>query len=181
MGFDVVAARRILIAPSLALLAATAVRADGLEFAVRHGPDGGDIDGTNITLRLPPQWEKAWGGWRLALQPEFELGHLRYSGDEPAPRTLEQVAAVALLRLRRGNGGFGPYAEIGLGAALLSRTGLGDKHFSTHFQFTEQVGLGAELNGAWFVGWRYSHYSNANLERPNNGLDLHQLLIGVRF
>lgn len=173
--------RSILLVSSLALLAAGAVRAEGLELSVRHGKDDSRFDDTAIALRLAPLWAKKWGDWQFALHPEFELNHIRATDSQPGARSLNEGAAVALLRFHRGDGRLGPYAEVGLGGALLSRTDLGGKGFSTHFQFTEQVGLGLEVPGGWFGGWRYSHYSNANIERPNAGLDLHQILIGVRF
>lgn len=175
-------AHRILLLSCLALPVALA-RAEDLELALRHGRDGGDIEGTGLALRLGPVWSKDWGDWRLRLHPGLEATRFRYGGSKPAagPDNLNVGAGVALLRMQRADGRGGPYAEIGLGAAWFSRDKLGGKEFSTHFQFTEQIGLGVEFPGGWFAGWRYSHYSNANIDKPNDGLDFHQLMIGVHF
>lgn len=172
---------KILLVFPIALLGATAACADGLDLAVRHGEDGGKIEGSGATLRLSPLWSKHWGDWRFTLHPELELNHFRYTGPLSGPRILNQGAGIGLLRFHRGDGRFGPYAEAGLGAAAFSHDKLGGKEFSTHFQFTEHVGLGVEFPGGWFVGWRYSHYSNASIKTPNDGLDMHQLMIGIRF
>lgn len=174
---------KTILLSSLGLLLATAAWADGLELSFRSGKDGRGIDGSGLALRLGPLWAKDWGGWKFVLHPELELNRFRYDGSAPADGSdsLGEGAAIALLRLRRGDGRFGPYAEIGLGAAALSHVSLGSKRFSTGFQFTEQVGLGVEFPGGWFAGWRYSHYSNASIKTPNDGLDFHQIVIGVRF
>lgn len=176
-------ARKILLVFPLALLVASAARAEGVELAIRHGEDGGKIEGTGLVLRLGPAWSKDWGNWQFVLRPEVELNRFRYTGSAPitGPGSLNEAAASAMLRLRRGGGGFGPYAEIGLGGAALSRTRLANKEFSTGFQFTERVGLGVELPGRWFAGWQYSHYSNASIKTPNDGIDFHQIVIGVSF
>lgn len=163
------------------LLAATSVRAEGLAVALRLGKDGSSYESGGITLRLGSGWTGEWLGLKASLRPEVEVNHLRYSGSGPGPQNLNALGGLGLFRLQARAPGFGPYAEIGLGGALLSRDNLGSKEFSTHFQFSEHVGLGLEFGGDWFAGWRYSHYSNANIERPNAGIDLHQLMIGVRF
>jgi len=147
---------------------------------VLHG-EHDNYDRTGLSVRLGPQWETDWGAWHAGLHPELELSRFRYSGSNDGPDTMNQVGAIGMLRLVRGRGGFQPYAELGLGAALLSRTDLGPKVFSTNFQFSQHAGLGLELGGRFSVGWRYSHYSNGDIEMPNHGIDLHQLLIGASF
>lgn len=175
--------RIILVVSSLALLAASAARAEGLEVVARYGPDGGKIEGGGLALRLNPAWSKDWGSWKFDLRPELELNHFRYTGSASfsSPSSLNEGGASAMLRLHRGDGRFGPYAEVGIGAAALSHVSLGGKEYSTGFQFTERVGAGVEFGNGWFAGWQYSHYSNASIKKPNDGMDFHQLVIGVRF
>lgn len=132
-------------------------------------------------VRLAPVWGNGWGGWQVGLHPEFELSRFRYVGEGRGADDLNQAGAIALFRMVRGEGRFRPYAEAGLGAALFSRTDLGSKEFSTAFQFSQHVGLGLEIGPMFTVGWRYSHYSNGDIEMPNNGIDLHQLVVGLRL
>ena len=162
------------------LLAAGAVAAAEPAVGVLHG-EHDNYDRTGLSVRLGPQWETDWGGWHAGLHPELELSRFHYSGSSAGPNTLNQAGAIGMLRLVRGKGNFQPYAELGLGAALLSRTDLGPKVFSTAFQFSQHAGLGVDLGGRFSVGWRFSHYSNGDIETPNHGIDLHQLLIGARF
>lgn len=168
------------LALTLAILAIPAGAAD-MEAHLRYGQDGGKYDGAGVGLRLGPVWSKDLLGWRTTLHPEFELTHFRYTGSAGGPSSMNQAGAIGMFRFDRGSGNFRPYGEIGLGANLFSRDRLGEKDFSTSFQFSEHLGLGLEFGGGWFAGWRYSHYSNADIKKPNNGIDLQQILIGVHF
>lgn len=162
------------------LLAAGAVAAAEPAVGVLHG-EHDNFDRTGLSLRLGPLWKTDWGRWHAGLHPELELSRFRYSGANDGPDTMNQAGAIGMLRLVRGSGGFQPYAELGLGAALFDRTDLGGKVFSTNFQFSQHAGVGLELGDRFSVGWRYSHYSNGDIETPNHGIDLHQLLIGASF
>lgn len=171
---------RFLFGMAVSLLAAGAASAAGPAVSVFHG-EHDNYDRTGVSVRLGPVWESDWGAWHAGLHPELELSRFRYSGSTAGPNTLNQAGAIGLLRTVRGRGSFQPYAELGLGAAFLGRTDLGPKVFSTAFQFSQHAGLGIEFAGRYSVGWRYSHYSNGDIEMPNDGIDLHQLLIGARF
>jgi lipid A 3-O-deacylase len=156
--------------------------AEAPEVALRVGEAGSDYERIGLSLRLGPLWSTRWGNWQAALRPELELSHFRYTGPAAAgPDSMNQIGAIALLHLHRGEGRIRPYAEAGLGVSLFSRDRLGDKDFSTRFQFSEHVGLGVEFAERWFAGLQYSHYSNADIETPNDGLDLHQIVVGMHF
>lgn len=163
----------------LALAAAPAC-ADDLAASLRYG-ETGDYDRIGASLRFGPLWNADWGNWRATLQPELEVGRIRYHGSRPGADSLDQGGAVAMFRVVRGSGALRPYAEIGLGAALFSRSSLGGKEFSTRLQFSEHLGLGVELPGGFSAGWQFSHYSNADIKLPNDGIDFHQIVIGARF
>lgn len=162
------------------MLAAGVASAGEPAVSVFHG-EHDNYERTGLSVRLGPVWERDWGAWHAGLHPELELSRFHYSGSSAGPNTLNQAGAVGMLRTVRGKGNFQPYAELGLGAALLSRTHLGPKVFSTTFQFSQHAGLGVEFAGRYSMGWRYSHYSNGDIEMPNDGIDLHQFVIGARF
>lgn len=168
-------------APALLLLAAAFAQASDLDISLRHAVDGGRNEGYGLALRFGAWWSKDLNGYQAVLRPELEFNHFRHSAPTAGPKTLDEGGGIALLRLQRPAGGWRPYGEIGLGLALFSRDRLGTKGFSTPYQFSEHLGLGMDFSGKWFAGWRYSHYSNAGIKTPNDGLDLHQALIGVRF
>lgn len=175
---DRCAAKAIL---TFALLAASPAWAADMEILLRYGESDSDYERSGIGLRLAPLWSSDWRGWKAQLRPELELSHFSYSGPAPAPDNLQQGGAIAHLRASRGTGRLRPYAEAGLGISLFSNDKLGNKEFSTHFQFSQHLGLGAMFAERWFAGYQYSHYSNADMNEPNDGLDLHQLAVGVSF
>lgn len=173
---------RILLPILLVLPTVISARAEGLEMTLRHGEDASHYRSDGIAVRLPSLWSRDFGGWTAALRPELEFNQFRYNGPSPTagPSSLNQAGAIALLSLR-GNGSVRPYAEIGAGLSYFSDDRLGNRGFSTRYQFSEHIGLGLEFADRWYAGWRFSHYSNGGAKKPNDGIDLHQLLIGFRF
>jgi lipid A 3-O-deacylase len=77
-----------------------------------------------------------------------------------------------------------PYVEAGIGAALISRHKLrtrdGIRDMSSTFQFEDRIGVGIKTKQLNYH-IRYMHYSNANLKRPNMGLDTIQAGIAFNF
>ena len=174
------AASTILLA-ALTLFATTVTRADGLEAVVRYGQSDGDYERVGAGLRFGSWWATDWGNWKVTLRPELEVSHFRYTGPVAGPDSMNQIGGIGLARFQYGEGNWRPYAEVGLGVSLFSRDTLGNKEFSTHFQFSEHLGLGVMFTDSVFAGWQYSHYSNADIDEPNDGIDMHQAVIGMRF
>ena len=56
-----------------------------------------------------------------------------------------------------------------------------DPIYCARFQFSQHLAVGVEFAKWGFVGLQYSHYSNADIEKPNDGLDLHQIVLGAKF
>jgi lipid A 3-O-deacylase len=73
-----------------------------------------------------------------------------------------------------------PYVELGGGPQLLSDVTIENEFKSTQFQFGSIFGLGIKSKG-YEVGYRYLHISNANIELPNPGTDIHGLHIAYKF
>lgn len=172
--------RTVFFACALALLAAPSA-AEEREAVLRYGASDRDYERIGVGMRLAPLWSADRGNWTARLHPEFELSHFSYDGPAAGPDSLEQGGAIAHLRIVRRSGGVRPFVEAGLGVALFSDVSLGTKRFSTHLQFSEHFGLGVEFAGRWFAGWQFSHYSNAGIDEPNDGIDLNHLAVGMRF
>lgn len=170
-----------ILAFALAPFAATSAAAEGPEIALRVGQADNDYERVGLSLRFGPLWSTDWGNWKASLRPELELSHFRYTGPADGPDSLNQVGAIGLLHLHYGEGRFRPYAEASLGISLFSRDRLGGKDFSTRFQFSQHLALGVGLARRGFAGLQYSHYSNADIEKPNDGIDLHQIVVGAHF
>lgn len=65
------------------------------------------------------------------------------------------------------------YVEAGIGVSLLDDTQFAGKDVSTHFQFEDRLGLVARFgqHKQHQLALRYFHYSDAEVKKPNPGLD----------
>lgn len=161
-------------------LLALPVQAAGPVLTVQAGRSD-ETEMAGIGLRLSPWWTKDWGQFRLSAHPEFRLNqHFQRGSGIPGPGNLWQLAAYAGFRLTYGETGLRPYVEAGLGLTWLTKSALGDDRFGSRLHFGEFFGLGLQA-GRFFGGWRISHYSNAGIREPNNGLDAQQIVLGVAF
>ena len=170
-----------IVVSAFCLLAVAPARAESPEIVLRYGEADSHYERSGIGLRFGPLWSADWGNWKATLRPELELSHFRYTGSAAGPDSLDQGGGIGLFRIQYGEGRFRPYGEAGLGVALFSRDKLGTKQFSTHFQFSEHLGLGLLFAERWFAGWQYSHFSNGDIDKPNDGIDMHQVVVGAHF
>ncbi len=154
--------------------------ANDVEIAVKRTFSASNFDRTGVGVRFGPWWAGSWGNWHASLVPELEASHFSYDGRHRGNSALNQFGGIALLRVHYGTGKIRPYLDAGLGAAYFNHTRLGNRQFSTRFQFSELIGLGVQID-RFSIGWQYSHYSNAGIKRPNDGVDMHQLVLGVKF
>lgn len=161
------------------LLASGAVSAAEPSLRFYHG-ENDNYERSGLSLRFGPLWERKWGAWTADIRPEIEVSRFHYSGPSDGPSRVWQGGAVGMLRVARSEGGLTPYGEVGLGGSMFSHSSLGPKDFSTIFQFSEHLGAGVEF-GRFTAGWRYSHFSNAGIRKPNNGVDVHQFVLGASF
>jgi lipid A 3-O-deacylase len=144
--------------------------------------EGGRGDGTDM-FRVGVQWDwnKRWmqgQQWHLGGYWDLAAGYWHRSSLPGFNEDLFDVGLTPVFRIQR-NDLRGPYLEAGIGFHFLSRTSLGDKRFSTSFQFGDHIGAGLRFGakGQYDFGYRFQHLSNAGIKRPNNGINFHQ----VRF
>jgi lipid A 3-O-deacylase len=120
-----------------------------------------------------------WQGQRARLSVYLEGSVNHWDGDD-TNLTAIALSPVFMLSWPVGTGRFEPYLEGGIGAAFLSRTSIGGREFSTSFQFEDRLGIG--LRGQRIdVHYRFMHYSNGGLKKPNNGIDFHVIGLAIRF
>ena len=149
--------------------------------------EGGRGDGTDMgRVAVQWDWNKRWlqgQNWHVGGYWDLGLGY--WTRDDVQPGQNDEIAEIGLtpvFRLQQ-NDLKGPYAELGIGFHLLSRTSLGDKRFSTMFQFGDHLGVGYRFGakGAFDISYRYQHLSNADIKRPNNGIDFNQIRLQYHF
>jgi hypothetical protein len=62
-------------------------------------------------------------------------------------------------------------------------THIGNNDLSTAFQFASLVGVGLGFGGRgqYELSYRFTHFSNADIKQPNDGIDMHLLKLGYNF
>ena len=78
------------------------------------------------------------------------------------------------------NFAYTPFIEMGGGPHILSDINIENEYKSTQFQFGSIFGLGVKRD-ALEISYRYLHISNAGIEMPNPGTDIHNIHIGYHF
>lgn len=73
------------------------------------------------------------------------------------------------------------YVEAGFGPTFISNTRFADYELSTAIQFGTHVGVGYVFKKRHQVSLRASHFSNASIKQPNDGLNVLQLDYALRF
>jgi lipid A 3-O-deacylase len=133
-----------------------------------------------INWESAPYWSTTLLNKKVALSNELGFALWSYDGPkaEPQTRSLAQLSAIPLFRWWVGNDVF---LEGGIGATLVSKNELGPRNLSTGFQFGDHVGFGYRMSEQTLLGLRYSHYSNASIKKPNNGLDTFQFTFASGF
>jgi hypothetical protein len=164
-------------------LAAAAAPAGAIDGIAVEGGGGDGADMARIGVQWA--WKSRWfqgAEWHLGGYWDLALGQWHRNGSAGQNEDITEVGLTPVFRLQR-NDLRGPYVEAAVGFHLLSRTSLGDKRFSTMFQFGDHLGAGFRFGkrGEFDLGYRYQHLSNASIKRPNNGINFHQVRLQYHF
>ena len=73
-----------------------------------------------------------------------------------------------------------PYIEGGIGGSLWTDTMIATRNVSSHFLFEDRIGAGVRYKG-YDLNFRYMHYSNAGLVKPNSGIDIFMLSLSFKY
>jgi len=126
-----------------------------------------------------PLWQGEY--WRLRLRHEVAIGEWRV----PDARNITEIGYSPVLRLERPNAYGTFFVEASIGARLLSHTWLSSTTtMSTAFQFADMAGIGMQWgkgSGAQTMGLRFQHQSNADIKKPNPGIDFVMLYYRYSF
>jgi len=168
----------IALAGSLVAGSASAVDGVALEYGQGNGADMGRV---GLQWNWKSQWFKG-DQWHVGGFWDLSLGHWTRDALPGQNNNITEIGLTPTLRLQQ-NDGRGLYGELGIGFHLLSRTSLGPKKFSTAFQFGDHLGIGYRFGakGAFDLGLRYQHLSNASIKKPNNGINFTQVRLQYWF
>lgn len=164
-----------------------------------------------VTLLMISGGASAAGGWdyvsadvgrankgidvyRVGLQRPFdrtfyESGSMKVSGYFEASLnywqgSTDEIIAIALSPVFTASFcsdcQYVPYIEAGIGAAVLSDDQIAGRQLSTAFQFEDRIGIGFRSDRL-DLHVRYMHYSNADLSKPNDGMDIYIAGLAYKF
>jgi opacity protein-like surface antigen len=168
------------------LASSSALAVDGISIQGGVGAGSSSGEGTEmVRVALQWDWNRRWfqrTNWHVGGFWDVGAGYWRRDALPGQNEDLFEIGLTPVFRLQQ-NGLAGPYAEAGVGAHLLSRTSLGDKRFSTQFQFGSHLGFGYRFGAGQAVdlSYSYQHLSNADIKKPNNGIDFHQIRLQYHF
>lgn len=105
-----------------------------------------------------------------------EIGVVQYR-DRKFNDTLNQIYITPNMRYIMGDW----RAEFGIGFSWLDRRELGPKTLGTNFQFSDHIGINYQVSKHFQLGYRITHVSNADIEKPNPGIDSQQLFLNYTY
>ncbi len=120
------------------------------------------------------QFQNGWGRVDLSVGLGVSYWEVTHGRSE----SMGQLSAIPTLRWWPTDA---YYLEVGSGPTVLSRSEFSGRDLSTHLQFGSHVGTGFLINKAHRIGIRYTHYSNANIKKPNPGLNLLSVTYTYQF
>jgi hypothetical protein len=105
---------------------------------------------------------------RFSIVPEFGVSRLVRDGDHTWIVDAVPEFTYAFKHM---------YFDAGVGAAVVHDKTIGGRDISTHFQFSDNAGFGYKLDSGIKIGYRYTHFSNADIKTPNPGLETQQVYV----
>ncbi|QLG96787.1 acyloxyacyl hydrolase (plasmid) [Pseudomonas yamanorum] len=131
--------------------------------------------GLTARVGLGFAWDKAWMESKTGnLSGYWDLGYTYWeSGKQAGGR--HSLSFAPLFVYEFGQGRVKPFIEAGIGIALFSGVTAGDQRMGSSFNFEDRIGAGLKFGDTLRVGIRATHYSNAGIKQPNDGIESYAL------
>ena len=140
-----------------------------------------------VRVGLQWDWDSRWlqsNGSHIGGYWDVSLAQWRGTRYENVPGQHQNITSIGLtpvLRWQQDNKK-GWYGEVGVGANLLSRLyNNNGNRLSTRFEFGDHVAVGYVFNNNWDLALKIHHYSNADIKKPNDGVDFAGLRAKYKF
>lgn len=126
-----------------------------------------------INYTLPWVW-RSRSGWILAPKIDLTAAALHAAGTTGFLGSLGP--AVTLTKQ-----GWRLLVEIGISPAYLGEDRYGQEDLSGHIQFLTHAGVHLRILRCLSIGYEFQHISNADIQQPNPGLNVHNVQVGYSF
>lgn len=162
--------RRIFAATvfSIAAFSASAAELSGAVGATSQG-------GLTVRAGVGLNWDMSW--WESStgrLTGYWDAGYTYWEAGDAAGGA-HSLSFAPVFVYEFGNGNIRPFVEAGIGLAVFSGTSAGDQDLGSAFNFEDRIGAGLKIGETQRVGIRATHYSNAGLKQPNDGIESYAL------
>lgn len=125
------------------------------------------------TINSPWSWELS-DSINADLNFEAALGALTGEGETAGYVRLAPVLEISF-------GDFPVSIVMSTGPSLYSEDTFDDYDMGGNFHFTSSVGLEWKISENWALNYRLQHTSNADINDPNPGLDMHTVGIAWKY
>lgn len=126
-----------------------------------------------VRIGLQKDFQSRW--WQSDvgfLTGYWDAGYTFWQGDKRSDNHSISLSPVLVYQFNADV--FKPYIEAGIGIALFEHTRIESRNLGSSFQFEDRLGVGVRFyNQALSV--RATHYSNAGLKNPNDGIEAYSL------
>ena len=126
-----------------------------------------------VNYTLPWVW-RSQSGWILAPKIDLTAAALHAAGTTgflgslgPAVTATKQGGRLAV--------------ELGISPAYLGEDIYGNEDLSGHIQFLTHGGVTIRIIQNLSIGYEFQHISNADIQQPNPGLNMHNVQIAYSF
>jgi lipid A 3-O-deacylase len=148
----------------------TTAYAAGVEFSV--GQTGEHTQTYRLGMKF--DWDKSWFQSDVGrLTGYWDGAYTYWDGDTHSSNNSVSFSPVFVYEFAGET--VKPYVEAGIGVAVFSSTEVEDNKLGSAFNFEDRIGFGLRFAGGHEVGIRATHYSNAGIKEPNDGIESYAL------
>ncbi|TWI54910.1 lipid A 3-O-deacylase [Pseudomonas duriflava] len=116
-------------------------------------------------------WESSTG----RLTGYWDAGYTYWEGANGYSSGKHSISFAPVFVYEFGQGSVTPFIEAGIGVSLFSGTRVGEQNLGSAFNFEDRIGVGIKFRETQRVGIRAIHYSNADIKKPNDGIESYSL------
>ncbi len=136
----------------------------------------GQTGDSSMTYRLGLQsnWDASW--WQSStghLTGYWDGAYTYWEGDRTS--AVHSLSFSPVFVYEFAGESVKPYVEAGIGVAAFSSTEIEDNDLGAAFQFEDRIGGGIRFGAGQEIGFRVIHYSNAKMQRHNDGVESYAL------
>jgi lipid A 3-O-deacylase len=142
----------------------------------------GQTGESTMVYRLGVQfdWDKSW--WQSSvghLTGYWDAAYTYWDGDDFKDNHSLSLAPVFVYEFAGDS--VKPYVEAGIGIAGFANTQIEGNKLGSSFNFEDRIGFGLRFAGGHDIGLRATHYSNAGIKEPNDGIETYTLTYRMPF